>query len=165
MKQSSIVVAMAGTTRQVWNNQQAPHFSGRLTELCPSDTSVAQNSIKHYQSFHAGATVAGTGFQSSGKIFLIHFKSLLSILEQGTDQVIVFRQQLKRQDYCCLNYHITRIVESQHFIVCLAFKNSANYKNFIPFHSQEVKTPNTEHLGKGMQAKSLDSQTGFSRQK
>lgn len=34
-----------------------------LTELCPSDTSVAQNSIKHSQSFNAGATVAGTGFQ------------------------------------------------------------------------------------------------------
>lgn len=34
-----------------------------LTELCPSDTRVAQNSIKHSQRFNTGATVAGTGFQ------------------------------------------------------------------------------------------------------
>lgn len=34
-----------------------------LTELCSSDTSVAQNSVKHSESFNAGATVAGTGFQ------------------------------------------------------------------------------------------------------
>lgn len=44
-------------------HQQGAQLSGRLTELCPSDICVAQNSIKHSQSFNAGATVAGTGFQ------------------------------------------------------------------------------------------------------
>lgn len=43
--------------------RRSPFSVRGLAELCPSDTSVVQNSIKHSQSFNAGATVAGTGFQ------------------------------------------------------------------------------------------------------